>query len=84
MSRRRTAPRKRPRPLLPQDEQDALEAQKLLEAQAVAQGFEFVGWRDVPQNKLILGELALEALPTLRAPHSTPSQAAVHGARNSP
>ena len=51
---------------LPQKEEDALAAQKLLEDQVKAQGYEFLGWRDVPQNKLILGELALAALPTIR------------------
>ena len=51
---------------LPQEEDDALTAQKLLEVQAADQGFTFLGWRDVPQNKLILGELALAALPTIR------------------
>jgi len=51
---------------LPQDEADALEAQGLLEAQAAAQGFELLGWRDPPQNKPVLGSMALEALPTIR------------------
>jgi len=51
---------------LPQAEDEALAAQALLEEQATKQGFELLGWRDVPQNKLVLGELALAALPTIR------------------
>jgi len=51
---------------LPQNEDVALEGQKLLEVRAAEQGLEFLGWRDVPQNKRVLGELALAALPTVR------------------
>jgi len=51
---------------LPQEEDVALTAQALLEKQAVEQGFEFLGWRDPPLNKRVLGPLALAALPTVR------------------
>ena len=51
---------------LPQDEGEALKAQALLDAQAAAKGFEVLGWRDVPQTKGVLGEMALEALPIIR------------------
>ncbi len=51
---------------LPQAEEDAQKAMALLEAQAAAKGFEFLGWRDPPQNKDVLGPLAREALPTIR------------------
>jgi glutamate synthase (ferredoxin) len=51
---------------LPQEEKDALEVQALLEKQVEAKGFEFLGWRDVPQNPAVLGQMALDALPTIR------------------
>ena len=51
---------------LPQKEDDALRAQAILEAQAADKGFEFLGWRDVPQDKTTLGPMALEALPIIR------------------
>ena len=51
---------------LPQDLDAAQEAMALLEKQAEAQGFEVLGWRDPPQNKDVLGELALAALPIIR------------------
>jgi len=51
---------------LPQNEAEAQKAMALLEAQAQAKGFDFLGWRDPPQNKKVLGPMALEALPTIR------------------
>lgn len=51
---------------LPQEEKDALEVQALLKKQVEAKGFEFLGWRDVPQNPAVLGQMALDALPTIR------------------
>jgi len=51
---------------LPRDEAAALEAQAVLEKQVAAKGFEFIGWRDVPQQLQTLGPMALAALPTIR------------------
>jgi glutamate synthase domain-containing protein 1 len=51
---------------LPQAEADAQKAQSLLEVQAAAKGFVFLGWRDPPQNKDVLGPLARAALPRIR------------------
>merc|ERR1719382_2118227 len=39
---------------------------ELVEAQALAKGFELLGWRDPPQKKSILGRMALAALPTIK------------------
>jgi len=51
---------------LPQNAEEARNAEKYLEAQAAMNGFEFLGWRDVPQSKNVLGPMALEALPEIR------------------
>ena len=51
---------------LPQAADEASEAMALLERQAKDKGFEFLGWRDPPQNKAVLGEMALEALPNIQ------------------
>merc|ERR1719379_896907 len=51
---------------LPQDADEARKAEKYLEEQAEMNGFEFLGWRDVPQSKNVLGPMALEALPEIR------------------
>ncbi|KAL3932173.1 MAG: hypothetical protein SGPRY_000811 [Prymnesium sp.] len=51
---------------LPQDEEDALAAQAIFEGQVKSKGFELLGWRDVPQKKEVLGEMALDALPIIR------------------
>ena len=34
--------------------------------QVAQKGFEVVGWRDVPQQKQVLGPMALAALPVIR------------------
>lgn len=51
---------------LPQAEEDAQRAMAIFDAQAATKGFEVLGWRDPPQNKGVLGEMALAALPTIR------------------
>ena len=51
---------------LPQAEEDALAAQAIFEAQAAKRGLQVLGWRDVPQDKESLGELARIALPIIR------------------
>jgi glutamate synthase (ferredoxin) len=51
---------------LPQEESDALVAQELLEAQAARNGLELIAWREVPQDRDVLGILAREALPTIK------------------
>jgi len=51
---------------LPAKEEDAQVAQAILEAQAKLKGFDFLAWRDVPQQKNVLGEMALAALPIIR------------------
>jgi hypothetical protein len=51
---------------LPQEEEHAARAQAIFEAQVESKGYEFLSWRDVPQQKLVLGKLALEALPIIR------------------
>ena len=49
-----------------QAEEDALAAQAIFEAQAAKRGLQVLGWRDVPQDKESLGELARIALPIIR------------------
>jgi glutamate synthase (ferredoxin) len=51
---------------LPRDEAGAKQAQGVLEKQAVAKGFDIVGWRDVPTRQHVLGPMALAALPIIR------------------
>ena len=51
---------------LPQEEADAQKTMAILERQAAEKGFTFLGWRDPPQKKSILGRMALAALPTIR------------------
>ena len=51
---------------LPQGEEDRKAAMATLEKQAERQGLEFLGWREVPQNKNVLGEFALAALPNIQ------------------
>ena len=56
---------------LPQAEEDALAAQAIFEAQAAKRGLQVLGWRDVPQDKESLGELARSRCRSSARPSST-------------
>ena len=48
---------------MPQDELNRKRAMKMFEIIVEKEGLEFLGWRDVPVNKEVLGETALSCMP---------------------
>jgi len=51
---------------LPQDEEQAQRDAQRFKACIYAQGFEWLGWRDVPVAREVLGEIAASSLPVIR------------------
>src|SRR3974390_165533 len=51
---------------LPQEEEQAQRDAQRFKACIYAQGFEWLGWRDVPVAREVLGEIAASSLPVIR------------------
>ena len=49
----------------PQDELKRRQAKKLFEIITQKEGMEFLGWREVPINPEVLGEMALQSMPSI-------------------
>ena len=62
---------------LPQDAMKRMFAMRMFKVIVEKEGMEFLGWRDVPTHPEILGEVAVECMPTIcqcfiRRPDETP------------